>query len=273
MYFLYKIKILFLRIFGYEKPLRVALLKLLSLKFKTFRPHYETIMLEICREAKKLGLNEISVLELGVASGNGIISLENYKKKIEKFLDIKITIFGFCSSDGLPASDLKEDIKYLWKDGQFKTNKETLKKEINCKIFYGDIKDTVNDFLLTNPKNISVIFFDMDYYSSTKKFLDQIDSLKDVLSPRVLLYFDDLYFDYNITEFNGEMLAINEFNYKNKNFKIGSYIDHICDFRFPLAKNLLKTLHNFNHPNYNKFIADEHSGLGRYDRKIYSDIF
>jgi hypothetical protein len=273
MYFIYKIKILFLRIFGYEKPLRVAFLKLLSLKFKTFRPHYETILLESCREAKKLGLNEISILELGVANGNGIVSLENYKRKIEKFLDIKITIYGFDNCDGLPDSDLKEDIKYLWKDGQFKTNKEALEKEIKSKIFYGDIKDTAVNFLRTNPKNISVIFFDMDYYSSTKKFLDQINSFKNVLLPRVLLYFDDLYFDYNITEFNGEMLAINEFNVKNKNFKIGSYIDHICDFRFPLAKGLLKTLHNFNHPDYNKFIADKHSGLGLYDKKIYSDIF
>jgi hypothetical protein len=170
MYFIYKIKILFLRIFGYEKPLRVAFLKLLSLKFKTFRPHYETILLESCREAKKLGLNEISILELGVANGNGIVSLENYKRKIEKFLDIKITIYGFDNCDGLPDSDLKEDIKYLWKDGQFKTNKEALEKEIKSKIFYGDIKDTAVNFLQINPKNISVIFFDMDYYSSTKNF-------------------------------------------------------------------------------------------------------
>ena len=66
--------------------------KLLSLKYKTFRPQYETILLESCKEAKKIGYKEISVLELGVAGGNGIVSLENYRKKIQKVLDIKINI-------------------------------------------------------------------------------------------------------------------------------------------------------------------------------------
>jgi hypothetical protein len=37
--------------------------------------------LESCLEAKKLGYSEVSVLELGVAGGNGIIALEKYKKK------------------------------------------------------------------------------------------------------------------------------------------------------------------------------------------------
>ena len=41
-----------------RKPLRVALLKYLSLKFKQFR-HYETILFESCLEAKKLGYKEV----------------------------------------------------------------------------------------------------------------------------------------------------------------------------------------------------------------------
>ena len=81
MFLIYRIKILMLRIIGYEKPLRVAILKLLQLKFKTFRPNYKTILYESSIEAKKLGYKEITVLELGVAGGNGIISLEKYKKK------------------------------------------------------------------------------------------------------------------------------------------------------------------------------------------------
>ena len=80
MNFFYKLKIFLLRIIGYEKPLRVAILKFLTLTFKNFRPHYETMMLESCLEAKKLGYQEVSILELGVAGGNGIVSLEKYKK-------------------------------------------------------------------------------------------------------------------------------------------------------------------------------------------------
>ena len=66
-YLFYKIKILFLRILGYEKTLRVALLKYLSLKFTTFRPHYETLIYESSKNAIKLGHNEINIIELGVA--------------------------------------------------------------------------------------------------------------------------------------------------------------------------------------------------------------
>lgn len=79
--FFYKIKIFLFRIFGYDKPLRVAFLKYLTIKFKKFRPHYETILLESALEAKKIGYKKISILELGVAGGNGIIALEKYKKK------------------------------------------------------------------------------------------------------------------------------------------------------------------------------------------------
>ena len=36
------------------------------------------------------------------------------------------------------------------------------------------IRDTIDEFVKINPKNIISIFFDMDYYSSTKNFLNQI---------------------------------------------------------------------------------------------------
>jgi hypothetical protein len=85
---LYKLKIFIFRIFGYDKPLRVAFLKYLSLKYKKFCPHYETILLESSNEAKKIGYKEVSVLELGVAGGNGIISLENSSIDIKKQFNI-----------------------------------------------------------------------------------------------------------------------------------------------------------------------------------------
>ena len=58
---LYKLKIFLLRVIGYEKPLRVAFLKYLQVKFKTFKPHYETILLESCKEVKKLGIDNVCV--------------------------------------------------------------------------------------------------------------------------------------------------------------------------------------------------------------------
>ena len=109
-----------MRILGYDKPLRLALMKYLSLKFKTFRPHYETILLESVLEAKKIGYKTVSILELGVAGGNGIIALEKYKEKIQNLTNIKINIYGFDTGEGLPDINNKFDAPFLWKKGDFK---------------------------------------------------------------------------------------------------------------------------------------------------------
>ena len=78
--FFFRLKILIYRIIGYEKPLRVAALKYLSLKYKQFRPHYETIMLESALEAKRLNYTEITVLELGVGGETEYCHYWNIKK-------------------------------------------------------------------------------------------------------------------------------------------------------------------------------------------------
>ena len=53
--YFFKIKLFLVRLLCYEKPLRVVFTKYLSLLFKTFRPHYESVLYEECLEAKKLG--------------------------------------------------------------------------------------------------------------------------------------------------------------------------------------------------------------------------
>ena len=273
--FFFKLRIFLLRILGYEKPLRVALLKYFSLKFKQFRPHYETILLEACIEAKKLGYNEITVLELGVAGGNGIISLEKYKKRIEALYDLKINIYGFDSGEGIPSSDNKFDLPFHWKQGDFKIDKKKLEKITTSKIIYGDVKNSVDEFIRYKPKNITAIFFDMDLYSSTKNFLNHMDKLQEYLSPRVYCYFDDIFNpNHWINKDVGEQLAIEEFNSENKNLKIGLAPDSVNDFKFPLAKGQLFMLNHFNHLDYKKYIGFEgEETLAINDSKIKTKIF
>ena len=137
--YFFKIKLFLVRLLSYEKPLRVPFTKYLSLLFKTFRPHYESVLYEACLEAKKLGINEVSVLELGVAEGNGIVALEKYKKRIQKVLNIKIDIYGFDMGSGLPEITIPEDLPFYWKQGQYKTDKELLARTVNSKIIYVDL--------------------------------------------------------------------------------------------------------------------------------------
>ena len=91
---LYKIKLLILRILGYEKPLRVALFKYLSLKFKKFGLITKQFYMNRVK-LLKLGHDDLCVLELGVADGNGILSLIKYKRIIENELNVKIKVYGF----------------------------------------------------------------------------------------------------------------------------------------------------------------------------------
>jgi len=256
--FIYKLKIFFLRLISYEKPYRVAIVKYLSLKFKTFRPHYETILYESAREASKLGYKELSVLELGVSGGNGIIALENYKKNIENAFNMKISVFGFDTGTGMPNSNLKEDALFNWKQGDYKVNKENLKRKVTSKIYYGLADKTIEDFIKDNPPHVCAIFFDMDYYSSTYNFLNNISKIKNLLIPRVLCYFDDIFTPNNyMGKYLGELKAIRDFNKKEINIKLMNSIDHISDYKFPLAKGSLYTLHSFEHELYNKFIGED----------------
>jgi len=258
--FLYKLKLLFLRILCYEKPLRVAFTKYLSLKFSNFRPHYESLIYETSKNAIKLGFKEIDVIELGVAGGNGIRSILKYKKKIEKIFDIKINIIGFDTGAGLPNSDLKEDLPYFWKQGDYRNNNvmNLEKEDVSIKIYEGNISSTLDKYISDNKSRIGLVFFDLDLYSSTKLFLDKIQELsqKKLLLPRVFCYFDDLFVaDYILNDINGEPLAIEEFNAQSKKIKLGKTFDHITDFKFPLAKGQVYILHDFENDYYNKYIG------------------
>ena len=85
----------------------------------------------------------------------------------------------------MPETNKHEDIPFRWKSGLYKIDKEKLKKNY-FKNFFGDIKNTIDEFVGENPKNITTIYVDLDLYTSTKNFL-QINKLKNYLSPRVFV--------------------------------------------------------------------------------------
>ena len=59
------------------------------------RPWYAYGLLKAAELAKKNGYKRFTAIEFGVASGRGIKIMYEYKKEIEKILDIKIDIVGF----------------------------------------------------------------------------------------------------------------------------------------------------------------------------------
>ena len=162
----------------------------------------------------------------------------------------------------MPASNIPEDLPYLWTKGLYAADKELQIKKIESKIFFGDVKDTIDNFIKINPNKIGCVIVDLDLYTSTIAFLSQIPKLEKILLPRVLFYFDDTYSIWNyIGQFNGELKAINEFNDAKSKFNLSCSIDHINDHKFPLAKGSMYTLHSLDNNLYYRYIGkdDEYS--------------
>jgi hypothetical protein len=66
------------------------------------RPNYLTGILYAAREAMEEGIPEISVIELGVAGGAGLLAMQSYADAVEKVTGIKIAVWGFDTGEGLP---------------------------------------------------------------------------------------------------------------------------------------------------------------------------
>ena len=225
------------------------------------RPHYLYCLYHSAVLAKKIGLNKISVIEFGVAGGNGIIFLESYQKKIYDELGVQIEIYGFDLGSGLSKPEDYRDLPYWFKEGFYKMDIEKLNKKLrNSKIIIGDVKNTIQEFFKQyNPSPIGAIFNDLDFYTSTKYSFEIFKNDNDKFYlPRIYNYFDDIIGSENemYGKFNGELLAIQEFNDENKNKKIALNQCLISNTKSRYRYQIYY-YHNFQHQDYNKFIHDE----------------
>ena len=246
------ISISFFRFIGYSKPYRVAVIRALPIIFKKFRPHYHSIIYESTQTALKLNLKKISLIEFGIAGGNGLLSIEKYCKKLSEKYKIEYEIYGFDFGDssGLNFSKNPKDLPYYWSEGQFKMNYNKLKTKIkNSKLVLGDVSDSVKNFTQKyNPAPIGAIFFDLDYYTSTINALEIFKCSDDFILPRVICYFDDL--QPNVNNFNGELAAINEFNKNNEEMKIVKDYGTSLNYYYGPWNEEVFILHKFNHKDY-----------------------
>ena len=222
------------------------------------RPHYAYCVYNAAILAKKLGYKSFSIIEFGVAGGNGIYFLEKFCKKVKLELNIQIEIYGFDLKEGLSNPKDYKDLPYWFQSGFYSMNELKLKKILNhTKLILGDVKDTIKKFFDDyNPAPIGVILNDLDYYSSTKDSFDIFNGPEERYLPRVFCYFDDIIGTenemYNI--YTGELLAIMEFNKKNEFKKIALNQNLIArsneSWRYQIYY-----YHNFLHSNYNTFIG------------------
>jgi hypothetical protein len=174
-----------------------------------------------------------AIIELGVCSGNGLMSLIHCHNILQPTYRYR-EFYGFDTFEGFPSVH-ENDIKdIVWQKGDFcNESYDSLTNIIdihnnyyylptNVQLVRGDVTKTVPDFLKDNKHVIiSLLYLDMDIYEPTKI------ALKELL-PRMakgsIIAFDEL----NWKSFPGETIAALEelgTKYKFKNL-LNSHINY-----------------------------------------------
>lgn len=214
------------------------------------RMYYAYCIWNAALEAKSLGYDSFSVIEFGVAGGNGLLNCEFHAKEIERILGINIEIYGFDSAEGLPVYNRGyKDMVHIWPAGSYHMDVPSLNDKLEkAMLVIGNIENTVDHFFTEHVVSpIGCMLIDVDYYSSTVPILKLLDNPEEYFLPRIQMYFDDIHPEY---EFSGENLAIKEFNRNHKKIKISpeklSYADH---------RLRTKVCHRFQHEKYNNLVS------------------
>jgi hypothetical protein len=214
------------------------------------REHYYYCINKAARAAEALGIPRISVLEFGVAGGNGLVEIERICDALAGRGKVGFDIYGFDTGKGLPPPVDYRDFPYQWQEGFFAMDVDKLKRRLkSARLVLGDVKETAPAFAREQGNApVGAVLFDLDYYSST------VDALK-VFSesdpgnrlPRVSCYFDDLGGILSA----GVSLAIREFNEAQPMKKLENplKLKHAREYRDWGWK--VYELHDFAHPLYN----------------------
>ena len=229
----------------------------------TPRPYYGLLLLLAAKQAKDLGIKKIKVIELGCENFEGLFDIEKYVADIKNFLEIDVEIFGFTLKEGLPKYKVNNyDRLYRWQPGDYKLKKENYFNKLqSSKVYFGDIKKTIPKFLNDYKKTftnspLGLIFFDLDYYTSTKVGLKLLKLTSGNYLPRTYVYFDD----HSFSGFDeGERKAIYEFNKisKYKISDIGEFAEQLSIFynKWIFLGKRIKIINYFNNKNYNKSVT------------------
>jgi len=190
------------------------------------RPGYSYGIMNAVIQAKSLGYSSMSILEFGVASGQGIKVMQKIQREVLKELNFEILIYGFDSSIGLPKSTNIKDQIYFWEESMFTNHNRDYSEIQNNKtqIIIGNVEETASTFIdKFKPPVIGFIAFDLDFYTSTIGAFSLLEKINiDNFLPRVESFMDDTA-SYNYLSANshtGVLSAIIEFNKRDAEVQI-----------------------------------------------------
>lgn len=217
------------------------------------RPHYVWGVLQGAALGKVLGLDRVSVAEIGVAGGAGLLAMQRVAETCEELANIRIEVFGFDTGVGIPKPQDYRDMPYKWSEGYYPCDVEQLKHRMRgAHLRIGLLKDTVPAFLQEAPPPLAFVGFDTGMYSSTKDAMGLLHAEHACLIPRIPCSFRSA-IGKDVTEFGAELLAIAEFNASHQMRKLSS-IKGLTYFVPPQFRwwwiDTMYSLHVFDHPMY-----------------------
>jgi len=224
------------------------------------RPHYAFGVYRAADLAHRLKLPAISVIEFGVAGGEGLLELEHLAQLIGPHFGVTVSVVGFDTGAGLPKALDYRDLPYYWRSGFYKMDIEKLKSKLTrASLMLGDAAETIPQLLAQQIDPIGFVAFDLDYYSSTKKALRIFSGPQETRLPRVFCYFDDIMSDLGcFNDYTGELCAIREHNLEECNSKLCPLHGLEWMYRYPAGwQSKFYVLHDFKHPLYCTYITGE----------------
>jgi hypothetical protein len=224
------------------------------------RPHYGWCIYHAAIEARALGHKAMTVVELGVAGGNGVICILKHRHEIERDLGIQLVVVGFDAGTGLPPSEDPRDLLYCWSPGSFEMDRAALERRIHgqAELILGDVRHTIGHWNPRPDAPIGAIFFDLDLYSSTASAFALLE--KESTLPRIWCYFDDICGSSldAMTDRIGEREAIREFNLDPRRALQNDHLSPAYSFfgKPPEAwHQQIYAYHRMNHPDYNRNLS------------------
>jgi hypothetical protein len=227
------------------------------------RPHYAWCMMNAAALARSLGHDRVSVIEFGVAGGNGLRFMSEYSREVKQATGVTVECYGFDTGEGMPAPEGPRDLPYWFQAQQYRMEVDALRARLpDTRLLLGNVRETVSSFVETeNPAPIGAIFNDTDYWSSTRDsfmLFDSVQTHPENFLPRQFLYFDDVIGSEleMYGECNGQLHAIREFNRSQDKVAIHLNQNLLPQAHIAYRYNIYYG-HLFNHPDYERYIGAE----------------
>lgn len=212
-------------------------------------PQYAAVIWRAADVATAVGIRKFNVLEFGVAEGEGLIACELLSREIARIWGVEIGVCGFDGGAGLPETSDYRDCPQCWHGGQFPMDLQSLAQRLGSStLVLGNIAETWPAFLAKAGDPVAAILVDVDYYTSTVPILAALEAAPEKFLPIVNMYFDDI---GGSMQFQGEALAIREFNQRNDRIKISPEAESFGEFNFGARRygfSKLKVCMFYDHP-------------------------